>query len=705
MKNYMKIKVEAFEEKGNRGGISKLDSNKEFKKIQENREKIRKIYQKWKQLKKSKNGNYIFHIEYKNLIPPKTKRIIFNSNFYDGTSRVEKISDVRQLGIFTQYKNKDLFVNLYYEINEKEYNHFEAFISDLLIKKIIDEKNDEHLIKNFNKLIEINDINNQKPPNQIIGKKIVYLLPIDDIIKDLIKSGILNNNNYLKDLNIAFLDSKKYLEIFSKFPDIIVSCENKKELVSFDTPYEIILNDIKFEPKWRKTKIGVIDSGVSLKNEILSQGIVFSKDFRQLKKFQNLDHGTIVSSLIIANDELNPGQKDGFGNFKVKHFEILEPTWSLGPPSLNFEHFRNNLGNIIKENLDIKVWNLSFGALKKPYDLKISYFGVLLDQISHKYNVIFVCPSGNDRSITKNFFHSLNLPADSLNALSVGSIMSDKNNKIQPSTYSSIGPILQFEKPEISYFGGPHNIDKSYLKAIGKDGLCIYNQGTSFAVPRISRMLAHYIDEGYETFEAKAKILNMSKREIPSKKSSSFGYIEVEDAKVELRLTVSLKNNKPLYLPLDLIVGTKEIIISSCSIVKPNSKFGEEYNIYNFDTSLIWYDPIEKNPEHKNKVKKFSSKERQDKKYLTEISLRMENGKYFNSSKKVFIFNDEKNQNPKPEKYKLALRVKKLDLFDTIQEQKSKVSIAISIFGSFNLEEFEKSNQSIIITEIEQEIE
>ena len=704
MKNYMKINVEAFEEKGNRGGNSKLDFNKEIQKLKKDRKNLNKIYQKWKQLKKAKNGNYIFHIEYKNLIPPKTKRIIFNSNFYTGTNRVEKISDVRQLGIFTQYKNKDLFVNLYYEINEQEYNHFKVFLGELLIKEKLDKK-DEHLVKNFHKLTKIYDINNQKPPSQIIGKKVVYLLPIDDIIKDLIRSGILDNNNYLKDLNIAILDSKKYLEIFSKFPDIIVSCENKKELVSFDTPYEITLDDIKFKPKWRKTKIGVIDSGVFLENEILSQGIVFSKDLRKWKKFQNLDHGTIVSSLIIANDELNPGQKDGFGNFKVKHFEILEPSWNSGTPSSDFEHFIDNLENIIKENLDIKVWNLSFGILKNPYDLKVSYLGVLLDQISYKYNIIFVCPSGNERDIVKNFFHSLNSPADSLNALSVGSVMIDKNNKIKPSIYSSIGPILQFEKPEISYFGGPHNIDNSYLKAIGKNGLCLYNEGTSFAVPRISRMLAHYIDEGYEPFEAKAKILNMSKRETPSKKSSSFGYIEVEDAKVELRLTVSLKNNKPLYLPLDLIVGTEKIIISSCSVVKPNSKFGEEYNIYNFNVSLIWYDPIEKNPEYWNKVKTLSSEECQSKKYKKEISLRMENGKYFNSFKKVFTFNDKKNQNPKLEKYKLALRVKKLDLFDTIQEQKSKVSIAISIFGSFNLEEFEKSNQSIIITEIEQEIE
>ena len=701
MKNYKRVNIEAFEEKGNRGMGIAIDTVEALNKLNENKQKIATLYQKWNKLKSTKTGSYIFYLEYKNLIPPKSKRIVFNSDFYNGKTEVINMTDVRQKGIFTKYKNNHLLVNLYYEINKQEYMNFKKFLETLLAKEEITKK-DRNLIDNFKKLIDIDNVDNPKPPALISQSKLVQLLPIDWAITELIKLDILNQESYFEDLNTAFLSPNKYAKLFNNYPELIITCSDKEDLFGFETTSEMNIFAIDFKPKWNKTKIGVIDTGVSLDNEILQAGVVFSKDLRQFKKFQNLDHGTIVSSLIIANDELNPGQKDGFGNFKVKHFEVLEPSSEQTKPSANFEHLKNNLEKIIKENPDVKVWNLSFGSLKQPYDLKISYWGVLLDKISYKYDVIFVCPSGNDRNKTKNLLHSLNFPADALNALSVGSVMREKK-QITYAPYSSIGQILQYEKPEVSYFGGPYNNDLSPLWAIDANGFCSLKGGTSFAAPRVARMLAHYIEEGYSPFEAKAKIINMTERESRTRKSSSFGFINPKDGDIELRLTISLKNNKPFYLPLDLVGGTNEVVISSAMVVKPNSKLGEEYNMHNVDVSLIWYDPTEKNPEHSNRAKTLT-KEHVSNEYASEKSLRMDGGKYFSSSKKTFILNNKKNFNPEPESYKLALRVKKLNLFDTKEEQKAKASIAISIFGDFNASEFEKRNEAIIMTDIEQEI-
>jgi hypothetical protein len=62
-------------------------------------------------------------------------------------------------------------------------------------------------------------------------------------------------------------------------------------------------------------------------------------------------HGTTVSSLIIANDELN-SSKDGFGHFKVMHFELLGKS-SINGISKNDKSFFElikNLRKIIADN-------------------------------------------------------------------------------------------------------------------------------------------------------------------------------------------------------------------------------------------------------------------------------------------------------------------------------------------------------------------
>jgi|GEM_PF-3509273 len=112
---------------------------------------------------------------------------------------------------------------------------------------------------------------------------------------------------------------------------------------------------------------------------------------------------------------------------------------------------------------------------------------MLLDYLSSKYDCLFIVASGNHR--LSNNSESLNMPGDSLNALTVGSVSYNfKLEKIVPSEYSSIGAILHFMKPEVSNFGGENNFDGSLMNAHDNSGIISFIKGTSFSAPRISRI-------------------------------------------------------------------------------------------------------------------------------------------------------------------------------------------------------------------------
>ena len=221
----------------------------------------------------------------------------------------------------------------------------------------------------------------------------------------------------------------------------------------------------------------------------------------------DFDHGTKVSSIIVDGPSANPDLDDGCGRFRVRHFGVAT--------SRQFSSFTvlRAIKDIVVQNKDIKVWNLSLGSSMEISPNFISPEAAILDQIQYENDVIFVVAGTNKTSLKKGK-QRIGAPADSINALVVNSV--DFEN--YPASYSREGLVLSFfNKPDISYYGGE---GMQGIRTCSPTGECI-SRGTSYAAPWISRKLAYLIEViGLSREIAKALIIDAAagwvKMNVPS---------------------------------------------------------------------------------------------------------------------------------------------------------------------------------------------
>lgn len=202
-------------------------------------------------------------------------------------------------------------------------------------------------------------------------------------------------------------------------------------------------------------------------------------------KMDDKFHGTSVCSIIVDGPTLNPKLNDHCGRFKVRHFGVA----TSGRFS-SFEIIRQ-IREIVMENQDIHVWNLSLGSAMEISRNAISPQAAALDQIQREFDVIFVVAGTNvPKEQEGRTDMLLGAPADSLNSLVVNAV--DMNG--MPASYTRIGPVLSFfYKPDVCYYGGDGTTKET--------GMCIcngckilYSDGTSFAAPWVARKLAYLIE-------------------------------------------------------------------------------------------------------------------------------------------------------------------------------------------------------------------
>lgn len=246
--------------------------------------------------------------------------------------------------------------------------------------------------------------------------------------------------------------------------------------------------------------IGVIDN-------LFDEDVYFSEwveNTDYLDEFETIngrdvsrDHGTEVTSIIVDGPSLNPWLDDGCGRFKVRHFGVCVDRISV--PRLV-----NKIRNIVNDNPDIHVWNLSLGTDDEVSKNFISYDGSALDELQASKNIIFVVSGTNDNRSQKEGMLRVGSPADSLNAVVVNSV---KRNGL-PASYTRKGTILSFfNKPDVSYYGGDYGDGERIRVCSSKDIEEVY--GTSFAAPWIARKLSFLIDiMGFPREVAKALIVD-----------------------------------------------------------------------------------------------------------------------------------------------------------------------------------------------------
>ena len=264
--------------------------------------------------------------------------------------------------------------------------------------------------------------------------------------------------------------------------------------------------------------IGVIDTFFD--ERVYFGSWVDNNDYiSDLEKYQNdlnlRDHGTEVTSIIVDGPRMNPWLDDGCGRFRVRHFGVCSGRIST-------IRLVKKIKDIVNENPDIHVWNLSLGTDDEVSRNFVSFDAAALDEIQAKKNVIFVVSGTNDNRETREGILRVGSPADSLNSLVVNSVRRDG----QPASYSRKGNILSFyNKPDVSYYGGDYDDRITAYTSYGTE--VVY--GTSFAAPWISRKMCYLIDVmGMPKEVAKALIIDSAAawdyKTMTTKSKSIMGY-------------------------------------------------------------------------------------------------------------------------------------------------------------------------------------
>ena len=280
--------------------------------------------------------------------------------------------------------------------------------------------------------------------------------------------------------DFTYLFSVDQLEIINqKAPYLVAMAVKDMNEYSFedihdDDPRTVTIPEPSDEPV-----IGVLDTPFSTK-EYFSAWVDYEEMIpNEIINPEDYEHGTQVSSIIVDGPTINPDLDDGCGRFRVKHFGIAV--------SSNFSTFTilQSIRKAVKNNPDIKVWNLSLGSRFEIDRNFISPEAAELDNIQNEYDVIFVV-AGTNRLPGQPEGMRIGSPADSLNSVVVNSV----NKRGEPAVYTRVGPVLSFfHKPDVSYYGGDQG-EPMKLCSVGGE---YKSSGTSYAAPWVARKLAFMI--------------------------------------------------------------------------------------------------------------------------------------------------------------------------------------------------------------------
>jgi len=268
--------------------------------------------------------------------------------------------------------------------------------------------------------------------------------------------------------------------------------------------------------------IGVLDSGIS-KNKYLSPWLVDKKFSSYPDNYIDKGHGTFVSGIILYGDELENRKLSGLEGCKlfdatVMPDELIE--------KISEDELVENIREAIKQNSEIKIWNMSLGSKQESDEHNFSHFGQALDSIQETYDVLICKSAGNcSNFVNGNPKSRVSKSADSILSLVVGSIahhkkLNDLAEVDYPSPFTRIGNgPSNIIKPELVSYGGNASvlngrIVKNGVNSLSTDGKIVSEVGTSFSTPRVSALLASLdmnINEDFNPLLLKALAIHSAK--------------------------------------------------------------------------------------------------------------------------------------------------------------------------------------------------
>ena len=308
---------------------------------------------------------------------------------------------------------------------------------------------------------------------------------------DILKSRILDNQT-------VFLDENQLQILFEKAPYLVsMATEDLSELSPEDFIQEYQQGTLYMPSPTIEPTVGVIDTLFD-KRVYFGEWVEYHDmvDDNLPKNPDDYRHGTAVDSIIVDGARLNPWLDDGCGRFRVRHFGV-----AIGSKFSSFT-ITKQIKEIIANNKDIKVWNISLGSNQEVNDNFISAEAAILDKIQYENDVIFVVAGTNKPSAD---IEKIGSPADSINSMVVNAVTQNGLS----TKYARRGLALSFfAKPDVSYYGGS---EEKYIKVcepLGEANVA----GTSFAAPWIARKLSYLINIlGLNREVAKAMIIDAAR--------------------------------------------------------------------------------------------------------------------------------------------------------------------------------------------------
>lgn len=191
----------------------------------------------------------------------------------------------------------------------------------------------------------------------------------------------------------------------------------------------------------------------------------------------DMAHGTAVTSIIVDGPSIEPDLDDGCGRFRVRHFGVAK-----GGRSSSFGFVRQ-VKDIVEQNRDIKVWNISQGSMLEIERNSVSPEGAILDDLQARFDDIVFVVAGTNQTTDGNQV-KIGAPADSINSL----VVNATGFSGRTASYSRRGPVLDFfKKPDVCAVGGDR--DRAMHLCVGTGET--FKSGTSFAAPWVARKMAY----------------------------------------------------------------------------------------------------------------------------------------------------------------------------------------------------------------------
>ena len=472
---------------------------------------IEQIRDFWKKEQKPFEGSIIS--VYYNKIAAKSNRIggLFKGQYSNSAVVGIKFNKEKNKHIITYFLDiEDLnkSIDLLIKTNEILMQNFEGSINKETFdnKNVINKHKFKHMVlsmSTFKQVIAdasyIDSFEIEKPTMDF-KQSIVTLYNVKKDTKALFqKIGIDILNTRILDNQTVYLDEKQVELLFEKVPYLVsMATADLSKLSPDDFINEYQQDMISIPSPTIEPTIGVIDTLFDKRvyfNEWVEYHEMIAKEIP--KNSNDYRHGTAVSSIIVDGARLNPWLDDGCGRFRVRHFGV-----AVGAEFSSFTIVKQ-IKEIILNNRDIKVWNISLGSNQEINDNFISAEASVLDQIQFENNdIIFVVAGTNkpNEDVVK-----IGSPADSINSLVVNSV----TKKGLSTRYSRKGIVLSFfAKPDVSYYGGS---EEQYIRVCEPLGAANV-AGTSFAAPWIARKLSYLIDIlGLNREVAKAMIIDAAR--------------------------------------------------------------------------------------------------------------------------------------------------------------------------------------------------